>query len=294
MSPNDWHRVGGNRMTSMSVRLGAFFLSFLIAAFSSGGQAAEGARSVHVRGSTIFLPAMQMLAERYMAEHPGSRIVVLGGGTWWGVKTVLDRSAGIGMVSGETIPDELTELAEDEGLILHRAPVARFAVVPIVHPSNPIADLTPAQLHDIYVGRIANWKEVGGPDRPIHVVASEDAMAGIFQVWASRIMGGTVVTAAARTVQASQIDAAVARDPAAIGYQALGRLVTSVKALKVAGIAARLDAIADGTYPVVGDLSLAYIDPLPAPAKEFLDYCLGEAGRAESVRLGAAYIGDRR
>lgn len=279
-------------MASGRARIGAVFLC-VVMAFSPPAKA-DGAKSVHVRGSTIFLPAMQVLAEHYMAEHPGSRVVVLGGGTWWGVKTILDRSASIGMVSGDSVPDELSEVAEDENLTLRRIPLARFAVVPIVHPSNPIANLSVAQLHDIYAGRIVNWKEVGGSDRPIHIVASEDAMAGIFQVWVSRIMGGGVVTPSAKTVPASQIDGAVSRDPLAIGYTALGRLGASVKPLSVGGVAAGPDTIADGRYVVVGDLSLAYVEPLSPSAKDFLDYCLGEAGRAETGRVHAAYIGDRR
>jgi len=119
-------------------------------------------------------------------------------------------------------------------------------------------------------------------------------MAGIFQVWTSKVMGGAVVTPSARTVAATQIDAAVARDPQAIGYTALARLAVSVKPLKVGGLAARQDVIADGRYPVVGDLSLAYVEPLSAAAKDFLDYCRGDAGRAEADRIGAAYTGGGR
>ena len=279
-------------MASGRARIGAVFLC-LAMAFAPGARA-EGPKSVHVRGSTIFLPAMQMLAEHYMAAHPDRRVVVLGGGTWWGVKTILDGSAQIGMVSGDAVPDELSELAEDENLTLRRVPLARYGVVPIVHPGNPVNDLSIQQLRDIYGGRIVNWKELGGPDKPIHVVASADAMAGIFQVWTSRIMAGGVAIPTAKTVQASQIDAAVAADPLAIGYTALGRLAASVKPVKVGGVAVSEEAIADGRYPVVGDLALAYVEPLSAATKDFLDYCLSEAGKAETARVRAAFIGDRR
>jgi phosphate transport system substrate-binding protein len=199
------------------------------------------------------------------------------------------------MVSGDAVPDDLAELAEDENLQLRRAPIARYAVVPIIHPGNPVADLSLAQLRDIYAGRIANWKEVGGPNQPIHVVASEDAMAGIFQVWNLKVMGGVkAVTPAARTVSAAQIGEAVARDPLAIGYTALGRLTAAVKPLKVGGIEAREESIADGRYGVTGDVALAYLEPMSDSTKAFLDYCLGQAGRDETSRVRAVFIGDRR
>jgi phosphate transport system substrate-binding protein len=274
---------------------GALFLFAAIVSPALADQPASS-HSVQVRGSTIFLPAMQMLAERYMAEHQGSRIVVLGGGSWLGLKSVLDKSAALGMVSGEGFPDDLAELAEDENLSLRRIPITRYAVVPIVHPGNAVANLSLAQLRDIYSGRIANWKEVGGANQPIHVIASEDAMAGIFQVWTAKVMGGiTPVTPAARTVAATQISDMVAHDPLAIGYNALGRLTgTAVKPLKVGGAEAREETIADGRYGITGDMALAYLEPLSGPTKAFLDYCLGEAGREEARRIHGVFIGDRK
>ena len=281
-------------MAKCRALVGALLLFACMAAPVAAEDAAPS-RSVQVRGSTIFLPAMQMLAERYMAEHAGSRVVVLGGGSWLGIKSVLDKSASLGVISGEGLPDDLAELVEDENLSLRRTPIARYGVVPIVHPGNPVADLSVAQLRDIYAGRIKSWKEVGGPAQPIHIIASADAMAGIFQVWNAKVMGGTTpVTPSAGTVSASQIGDAVARDPLAIGYTALGRLTGSVKALKVGGAEAREDSIADGRYGLTGDVSLAYLEPLSGPAKAFLDYCLGAAGREETQRVRGAFIGDRK
>lgn len=273
---------------------GALLLFNIIAAPGLAGGVAAPFRAVQVRGTTIFLPAMQMLAEHYMAGHEGSRIVVLGGGSWLGVKSVLDKSASLGMVSGEALPDDLGELAEDENMPLRRVPIARYAVVPIVHPGNPVADLSLAQLRDIYAGRIANWKEVGGPSQPIHILSSEDGMAGSFQVWKAKVMQGAKALApSARTLSASQVADAVGRDPLAIGYVALGRLTGAVKALRVGGAEAREETIADGRYGLTGDVALAYVEPLSDAARAFLDYCLGEAGRVEVSRVRAVYIGGR-
>jgi phosphate transport system substrate-binding protein len=249
------------------------------------------ADSLQVRGSSIFLPVMQRLAERYMAATPGSRIMVGGGGSWWGFKTVFDGTSDLGMVSSETIPEDLEEESRESGKALRRHPFAQFAVVPMVHPGNPVTALSLKQLHDIYIGRITNWKELGGPSAPIHVVAAEDVGSGIFQVWASKVLGeGVVATPAAHEVAAAEMRGAVAKDPLAIGYEALGRLGSSVKALKIDGVEAKEDSLADGRWPVTGVVALVYFEPLSAKDKAFLDYCLGEAGRAEVGVIHGAFI----
>ena len=45
--------------------------------------------------------------------------------------------------------------------------VARDAIAVIVNPENPVQQLTLQQISDIYSGKINNWKELGGEDRPI-------------------------------------------------------------------------------------------------------------------------------
>jgi phosphate transport system substrate-binding protein len=60
-------------------------------------------------------------------------------------------------------------------------------IVPIVHPSNNMANITMAQLKELYMGTIKNWKEIGGPDRPI-VVISRDTSSGTYEVWRKKVM----------------------------------------------------------------------------------------------------------
>jgi phosphate transport system substrate-binding protein len=50
-------------------------------------------------------------------------------------------------------------------------------IVFVVHPSNSVSSLTWDQIRDIHVGKVANWKDVGGKDMPI-TVHSEVATGG--------------------------------------------------------------------------------------------------------------------
>ena len=63
--------------------------------------------------------------------------------------------------SGET-KEKLNGL---EGLDLQ--PVGKDALVFFVNAGNPVESLTKQQIHDIYTGKIRNWKEVGGNDAPV-------------------------------------------------------------------------------------------------------------------------------
>ena len=48
--------------------------------------------------------------------------------------------------------------------------IALDGIVPIVHPSIKIADITTEQLRDIYNGKIKSWKELGGTGLGLAIV----------------------------------------------------------------------------------------------------------------------------
>ena len=65
--------------------------------------------------------------------------------------------------SSET-KDMLKELEAAEGNNVELESVGRDALVFITNAGNPVNSLTSEQIHDIYTGKITNWKEVGGDD----------------------------------------------------------------------------------------------------------------------------------
>ena len=59
------------------------------------------------------------------------------------------------------------EYAQERGVSLIETPIALDALDFIVNSQNPVNSLTVKQVQDIYLGKITNWKEVGGTNAVI-------------------------------------------------------------------------------------------------------------------------------
>ena len=202
-----------------------------------------------IKGSTTVLPIAQKVAEVYMKEHPGVKISISGGGSGNGIKALIDGSTDIANSSRFIKPKEVS-LAVEKGAYPVPFAVAYDCIVPVVHPSNSVNNLTMAQLKAIYMGEVKNWKALGGPDRPI-VVISRDTSSGTYEVWAKKVMNKERVFPGA-LLQASNgaIVQVVARNKNAIGYIGIGYMDKGVKALTVDGITGSEQTTLNGTYAV--------------------------------------------
>lgn len=202
-----------------------------------------------IKGSTTVLPIALKIAETYMKQYPEVRISLSGGGSGNGIKALIDGSTDIANSSRFIKPKEV-KLAVDRGEYPVPFAVAYDCIVPVVHPSNTMANLSLAQLKAIYKGEIKNWEEVGGPDRRI-VVISRDTSSGTYEVWSEEVMEKERVFPGA-LLQASNgaIMQAVSKNKNAIGYIGLGYMDDSVKALVVNHIEGSEETTLNGTYPV--------------------------------------------
>jgi len=131
----------------------------------------------------------------------------------------------------------------------------------IAHPKNPVASLTLHQIYDIYYGRITNWKDLGGEDRPINLYAIAAPLDGIeFSVREVVFRNGDQRIAAPRLyLNTTKLEEAVAIDPAGLGLSTFASTYANkgVKALGVEGINASTTSIGDGSYPLYITLYLA-------------------------------------
>jgi phosphate transport system substrate-binding protein len=150
-------------------------------------------------------------------------------------------------------------------------PVAFDALVMITHPSNSIPNLTPKQLHDIYVGKITNWRDVGGKDAPIDLYAVASPGDGVEYSLRRLLFGhGNQPVAAPRLyVNTAKLEEAVTLDPNALGVTTLSAVVSNskVRMISVDGVRPSLSTVSNGDYALYIPLFLVTNKTSPKAAQ---------------------------
>lgn len=205
------------------------------------------AEKLVIKGSTTVLPVAQKAAEDFMDEYPDVRISVSGGGSGNGIKALVDGTTDVANASRFIKQREVARAVENGNYPVPFV-VAYDCIVPVVHTSNPVDDLSLEQLKKIYQGKIKNWSEVGGKDMQV-VVVSRDTSSGTYEVWEEKVLeGGRVFPGALLQASNGAVVQAVSKNKFAIGYIGLSYLNKEVKALDVNGVKASMDTAA--AYPV--------------------------------------------
>jgi phosphate transport system substrate-binding protein len=231
-----------------------------------------------VKGSTTVLPIAQAAAQIYMKNHPGVNITVSGTGSGDGIKELIDKTTDIAN-SSRDLKKEEKDLAKEKGVHLISHLIAIDAIVPIVHPDNPVKGLTIEQLNLIYQGKITNWKSIDGPNKGI-VVISRDTSSGTYDTWEEKILHKARVTPRAQTQESNgAVVQAVSKNKFAIGYIGIGYLKKTVRGIKVNGVEASTQTAKLGQYPIARPLFM-FTDGQPAGITgEFIRFLLSTEGQ---------------
>jgi phosphate transport system substrate-binding protein len=211
------------------------------------------AETLQLEGSTTVGPIADAFAEYFRSIYPDLQITVKKTGSGDGAAALLDNRCDIANMSRFMKDKEFAD-AVAKGIYPVAHVVAMDGVCVIVHPSNPVKELTKAQVRDIYMGKIKNWSQVGGPDMPI-VVVSRDTSSGTYETFHNLVMEKQKMASNVEYVNANpQAHARVKTTRSAIGYVGLGFVDNNVKALKIDGIMPSRKTIASGVYPVTRPL----------------------------------------
>ena len=237
---------------------------------------------IDIAGGTAHIPVMKEAARQIMEANPAVRITVAGGGSGVGVQKVGEGIVQIGNTGRALKPAEV----EKYGLVSF--PFAIDGVAVAVNPANKVAGLTKAQIKDIFSGKIANWKEVGGADAPISLYVREDG-SGTRETFEERALDKGASAAAANVVNTNgAMKTAIGQDPNAIGYVGIGHLDKSIKGVSVDGMAPSQENAASGQYTVT---RLLYMNTKGEPqgiTRGFVDYIFTPAG--QEIVSKAGYI----
>lgn len=223
-----------------------------------------------VAGSTSVQPYAEILAEEYIILHSASEIDIQGGGSSAGITAAKSGIADLGMSSRHL---------NDEEKSLWNIEIAKDGLGVIVHPSNPIENLTLDQIRKIYSGEVKNWSEVGGNDAKIHIITREEG-SGTRSAFAELVMEKTEITPKA-IVQDSNgaVKQLIKDDENAIGYVSLGLVDKDVKALHLGGVTASQENILNGSYALSRPFLFVSLNPPSGQAKEFVDFILSPEGQ---------------
>lgn len=257
----------------MRLRCGRALLAVLLVAvvlLSGAACARSGQAALTLAGSTSIQPFAELLAENFMASHPGRVVDVQGGGSSAGIQAALDGAAGIGMSSRDLKPGE-------EGLLEHC--IAYDAIALIVNRQNPVTSLTLSQIQAIFSGQARDWSDVGGPPHRITVISREEG-SGTRSAFDDTVMGEVEVTPRA-LVQDSNgaIREVVAGDPWALGYMSLGLLDERVRAVALDGVSPSVTSALKREYRLVRPFLFLTRGAPAGLAREFIDYVLGPEGQ---------------
>ena len=244
--------------------------------------------NLHIKGSTTILPIAQDIAAAFERQCDDVKINVSGGGSAEGILALILGEADIA-TSSSFITREEVRLAQQRDIYPVPFRIANDCILPVVHISNPLKDISSNDLRDIYLGLIHNWKQLGGPDLAIDAI-SRDTASGTYEVWHNIVMGGEPVTTAQPLMHSStEVVRAVSASPGAIGYIGLGYLNAHVKPLKVDGVMGSRQSLLDGTYLINRPLFMFTNSWPEGRSLEFINFVL-DPSKGQVIIEEAGYI----
>ena len=240
--------------------------------------------TVSTDGSTSMEKVIGALSESFMAQNSGVTVNYNPTGSGSGITAVQEGTCDIGL-SSRALKDE------EKSAGLKETVLAYDGIAIIVHPDNPVSDLSVEQLAQLYTGEITNWKDVGGNDAEV-VLIGREAASGTRDGFES--ITGTKDKCQYRQELTSTGDVitAVSQNPDAIGYASLVSVKDSVKALNVDGVTPSEATVKDGSYKVQRPFVLVTMEgkELSPAAQAFFDYAISSDAASIIAKAGAVAV----
>lgn len=235
-------------------------------------------------GSSTVAPLALEMAKRFEQLNPGVRIDVQSGGSSRGVADARSGLADVGMVSRALGASE-----QD----LRAYTVALDGIGLIVHASNPVPALSAEQIRAIYMGRIDNWKALGGKDARITVVNKAEGRSTLELFLHHFGLKNSAIRAQVVAGENQQALKTVAGNPGAIAYVSIGAAQYEVESgaalrmLPMDAVPASVANVRNGRFPLARPLNLVARKEASQLARRFIAFA-----RSDSVNdlIAAQYF----
>lgn len=280
-----------------------FLLLVLSACCPSNSSSGADGSVIENKGSDTIVNLALAWAESYQKVNPNIRISVTGGGSGTGIAALINGTVDIANASRQ-IKDQEKENAEANGISPVEFVVARDAIAVIINRENPVNELTLEQVSDIYSGKINNWQEVGGDDRPI-VRLSRETNSGTHVYFLEQVLRlgdkerDTLFSTDTLLLPSSEgITTEVRQNPNAIGYDGLGYVTHEVKMIAIARdedadyVLPSAETVNSKAYPIARDLYMYSAGQPTAAIEQYLHWIMGPDAQMIVEELGFVPIVD--
>jgi phosphate transport system substrate-binding protein len=260
--------------------------------------------TISIEGSSTVQPFTIEAIPAFQEDYPDVKVNPPSGlGSGAGITAFINQEVDIAQASRQMKDDEIAQ-AQANGLDPFETTIFNDALAIVVHPDNPVADMTFEEVAKVFAGEITNFSELGG-DGAITVYTRNEE-SGTFAYMEEDVIQKALGDEAGYSPDINkQANApagltAVSNDPSGIFYAGLGNLAEipegSVKVLLIAAddasepVAPSADTVADGTYPISRGL-FYYTDGDPAnhpnsAVTAFIEFALSPRGQSIGEELG--------
>ena len=270
----------------MKKLISALLIALIVGAI--GVSMVNAKETVTVSGSTTVLPLAEAGAEAFNGAQSDNQVLVTGGGTGVGIKNIAEGNSDIGMASREVTADEKSQFGDKfkENLVGYDGIV--IAVSKQIYDAG-VTSMTNDQLKKIYSGETKNWKDLGGPDSEILVVAREQG-SGTRDTFNEDIMGKkSAETPGVNTVAGSnaEIRTALTGSNKAIGYLGFSYAEDgAVGVITMDGVKPTAETIKKGDYELARKLYFYTFGDAKPGAQAFIDFMVGADGQKVAEEYG--------
>jgi phosphate transport system substrate-binding protein len=168
--------------------------------------------TITISGATASFPLVELLAQKYQKLNKKVKIKISQGGTQVGINDVAAKRVSIADVSRDLLP------TDPPGLDFY--PIAKYYLCVVTNSSNPLANLTQAQVEAIFTGKTREWSKVPGSKAsgPIDLI-SRNSTAGTLSNFSTLLIGGKKVSSLASEDPSEGLQReAIEKDPNSIGF----------------------------------------------------------------------------